>query len=181
LGAIARVTPGGHRFFWMKTFLMLLLGVSVGTIGTLMYFTIDIPYDSPGRDGPGGGNARLSLDEDALASIIGDQISQFEAFGADTAVGVRVHTNGLIDVNIGIGVSPVGTTILLVLDPEVVDGRLEIVVAQAQVGGLIAPREIARVIEEQLRRQLDALAAGFDYRITAIITTDRRLTFEIQI
>jgi hypothetical protein len=165
----------------MKTILYLLLGATAGAVGTVMFFTIDIAYESPGRDGPGGGNARLSLDEDALAIIVADQIQVLPPFDADAAVTVRVHTHGLIDVDIGMGVAPVGTTIRMVVDPEVVDGQLELVLVRAEVGGLIAPREITRLIEQQLHEQLEALAAGFEYRLTSIITTDRRLTLEIQI
>lgn len=160
--------------------MLLLLGVTAGAIGAVMFYTIDITYDSPGDDAPTGGNTRMSFDEDALATLIADEIGQFEIFGPDVGVIVVVNTNGLIDVNISTGAAPVGTT-SLVLDPEVIEGELEMVVVEAQMGGLIAPREIARVIEEQMRSQLDGLAAGLAYRITAIITTDRRLTLEIEI
>jgi hypothetical protein len=165
----------------MRTLLLLFLGTLLGIIGTLMFFTIDNPYDSTGIEGPGGGSARLSFGEDHLASIIAEQLREMGLFGPEANVGVRVHAHGLVDVNIGVGAAPVGSTISLSLDPEIIDGRLEVVVAQAQVGGLIAPREIARVVEVQLQEQLESLATGFEYRLTSIMTTERRLTLEIQI
>ncbi len=165
----------------MRTLLLLLLGVGVGVIGTLMFFTIENPYESPGPEGPGGGNARLSLDEETIALLLEGQVRRLEAFGEEAVVGARVHPHGLIEVNIGVIEAPAGSTINLELDPEVIDGQLEIVVASAQVGGLIAPREIADIVERQLQEQLAGLAAGFDYRLTAIMTTDQRLTLEIEI
>lgn len=158
---------------------MLGLGVTLGVIGAIMFFTVNIPYDNPGTDGPGQGNARVSVDEEVLGRIVAEELSEFAGFGPGTTVGVRILTRGVVELSIGVGASPAGS-INLELDPEVIDGRLELAVTRAQVGGLIAPREIANAIEQQLQTRLDGAAVGFDYRLIAIVTTDQRLTLEIE-
>jgi hypothetical protein len=167
----------------MRALLLLLMGGIAGVVATVMFFSLDpdYSYTSAGQDGAGGGNARLSLDEGAFSVIVRDQLSQVETFGADLNVVSRIEPNGLIEVDVAVGVNPVGFRASMVLDPEVVESRLVLVVAEAHLGALAAPEEVARILERQLQAQLDSLAAGFDYRLTLITTTDGRLTLEIAI
>ncbi len=167
----------------MRALLLLLMGGIAGVVATVMFFSLDpdYSYTSAGQDGTGGGNARLSLDEAAFSVIVQDQLSQLETFGADINVVSSIQANGLIEVNIAVGVNPVGFRAAIVLDPEVVDAKLSLVVAEARLGNLAAPEEIGRLIEQRMQQQLDALAGGFDYRLTLITTTEGRLTLEILI
>jgi hypothetical protein len=167
----------------MRALLLLLMGGIAGVVATVMFFSLDpdYSYSSAGQDGAGGGNARLSLDEGAFSVIVRDQLSQIETFGAELNVVSRIQPNGLIEVDVAVGVNPVGFRAMIVLDPEVVEAQLVLVVADARLGTLGAPEEIGRVLERQLQEQLDALAAGFEYRLTLITTTDGTLTLEIEI
>jgi len=165
----------------MRSLLLLAMGAVAGAVATVMFFSVDPAFEGQGDDGPGGGNARLSLDAEALATIVEARLEEVQPSGADTAVGVKINPNGLIDVTVTVGAPPVGVPVEFVLDPEVVEGGLEIVVVDARVGPLVAPEQLRDVVEKQLQDQLAALAGGFEYRLTAITTTDDRLTLEIEI
>lgn len=167
----------------MRALLLLLMGTIAGVVATVMFFSLDpdYSYTSAGQDGAGGGNARLSLDEGAFSAIVQSQLQQVETFGSDLNVVSTIQPNGLIEVDVIVGVNPVAFRATIILDPEVVDSKLEFVVADARLGNLAAPNDIAELLQRQIQRQLEAIAAGYDYRLTLITTTEGRLTLEIVI
>jgi hypothetical protein len=165
----------------MKPLLILLLGALCGSLATVLFFTIDPAFETDERDGAGGGNARISLDEDALASLITQQLPQVPGFDPDTRVQVTIDASGVIRVDLAVGKLGVGVQSSIVINPNVVDGRLHLSVVEAKLAPLVAPDQLAHAIEAPLQKRLDALANGFAYRLTSIATTDRRLTLEIKL
>jgi len=173
-----RTGPRYDRPF-MRALFFLVFGVACGVIGTVLLFTLDTSFHGNQREEAGGGNARISLDEDALARLIERQLPSLAGFGAQSTVKVNISENGLIEVTIGLGVPPVGLRGTITLNPDVVDGRLAVRVVGANLGGAVAPEQIARLVEAPLQERLDGLAAGLDYRLTSIATTEHRLTLEV--
>ncbi len=165
----------------MRTLLLLVLGGVCGALGTVLFFTIDPDFETNGADGAGGGNVTLVLDERALAIIIADQLPQIPAFGEKPHVEVTVGTAGIIKVEMTLGTLGVGLRSSITLDPNIVDGRLQLDVVEAALGEIAAPQAVADLMEEPIQQRLDELAGGLEYRLTSIRTTDRRLTMEIGI
>lgn len=165
----------------MKSLLLLALGGLAGALATVLVFTIDPNFDGTDADGAGGGNVTLSLSEAALATLIAEELPKLPAFGERPQVETVVGTNGIIRIDIGVGGLGVGLRSSITVNPNIVDGRLQLDVVEARLGELAVPEEIARLIEGPIQARLDALAEGFEYRLTAIRTTDRRLTLEIEI
>ncbi|MFN8618540.1 MAG: LmeA family phospholipid-binding protein [Dehalococcoidia bacterium] len=164
----------------MKSLFLLVLGALCGVLATVLFFTIDPTFDSSEADGAGGGNVTLSLSEEALAALIARELPQ-PAFGDAPQVQTTVGANGLVKVDIVVGGLGVGLRSGITLNPNIVDGKLKLEVVEANLGELDVPEEIAARIEAPIQARLDSLAAGLDYRLTAIRTTEHRLTFEIQI
>lgn len=166
----------------MHGLLLLLFGALCGAVGTALFFTIDPSFETAGGDGAGGGNARISLDEEALATLVEQQLTGIVGLPAGTAVTVVVEEAGLLQVNLVLpAAAGFGIRAGIVLDPEVVNGRLQFNIVEASLGRLAGPEAIAEGIAHPLRQRLEALSGGLDYRLTSIRTTDRRLTLEIAI
>jgi hypothetical protein len=164
----------------MRSLLLLLLGTGIGIVATVMFITLNPTFETSERDGAGGGNARLSLDEDALATLIHRELTATAGFEDITRVNVRILEEGVIEVETTVAATRiVGVRGTIVLNPDIQDGRLRLRVVSA--GQIDLPEEIARLIEAPLQARLDNLASGLDYRLTSITTTDRRLTLEIAI
>ena len=165
----------------MKSLLVLFLGGLAGVLGTVLIFSIDPDFEPDERDGAGGGNARLSLDEEAIAGLIAAQIAELTGVTSDTRVEVTVDPAGVLRVQIGVGTLGVGLRSSIVLNPNIVDGRLVLDVVEASLGELAVPEELARLIEAPIQQRVNGLAGEFEYRLTSIATTDRRLTLEIRL
>ncbi len=165
----------------MKSLFLLLLGALCGVLATVLFFTIDPTFDSPQADGAGGGNVTLALSEEALASLIAKELPSLPGFGDAPQVQTTVGSNGLVKVDIVVGGLGVGLRSGLTFNPNIVDGKLKLEVVEANLGELAVPEDIAQAVEAPIQARLDSLADGFQYRLTAIRTTEHRLTFEIQI
>lgn len=165
----------------MKSLLLLVLGGLCGVLATVLFFTVDPTFQAADTDGAGGGNVTLVLDERALAVIIAEQLPRIPAFGEKPHVEVTVGTAGIVKVEMTLGTLGVGLRSSITLDPNIVDGRLQLDVVEAALGEIAAPDMVADLIEEPIQARLDDLAGGLDYRLTSIRTTDRRLTLEIAI
>ena len=165
----------------MRSLFMLAFGVVSGVIATVLLFSLDTTFDSDPDDGAAGGNARLVFDEDGLAAIIRDDLPDLEGFASITLVDVEVRDEGVIVVELGAGGGGVGITGDIVLDPNIVDGRLEIEVIDTRLGPIGVPTPLAELIEEQLRAALDNLDPSIDYRLVAITTLDNQLTLEVEL
>ena len=165
----------------VKSLAALALGVLCGVVGTVLFFTLDPSFDPSETNGAGGGNARISFDEEALATLIAAELPALPGFADARTVSVSVEPEGLIRITVGIGTLSLGIRSTIAIDPDVEDGKLKLIVANASLGGLALPDEVARVIERPLQARLDALADGFSYRLTSITTADHRLTLEIAI
>ncbi len=164
----------------MRSLLLLLLGAGVGIVATLMFITLDPVFERDEHDAAGGGNARLSFDEDGLALMILTELSESIDFGQVTRVEVRILSEGSIEVSTTVAADRImAQRWKVVLNPDIQDGRLVIRVVGAEQ--LEVPEQVARLIEAPLQERLDSLAAGLDYRLTSITTTERRLTLEISI
>lgn len=164
----------------MRSFLLLLLGTGIGVVGTLMFTTLDPVFETDERDGAGGGNARISFDEDALALVIYNELSGSLDFEDVTRVDVRILEEGVIEVATTVAADRImAQRWKIVLNPDIHEGRLVLrVVAAEQIE---FPDQVAQMIEAPLQARLESLAAGLDYRLASIATTDRRLTLEISI
>lgn len=165
----------------MRSLLLLALGGVCGVLGTVLFFTVDPNFESNGADGAGGGNITLSLDERALAVIIAEQLPKIPAFGEKPLVEVTVGTAGIVKVEMTVGTLGVGLRSSITLDPNIVNGSLQLDVVEAALGEIAAPQAVADLLEEPIQRRLDELAGGLQYRLTSIRTTDRRLTLEISV
>lgn len=165
----------------MRAIFLLGLGLISGVVATVMFFTLT---DLPGEDAvihAGGGNARLSLDDDALSKLYEDVLRPALEPDAAISVATMVEDDGLIRVTVLVGPLGVEDEARLVLDPEVVDGELSIAVVESvgdMAGGPIA---MTSRLEGRLRSQLAALAGGLPYRLVSITTRDGQLTLEIAI
>jgi hypothetical protein len=156
------------------------IGVLFGVVGTVMFLTLT---DLPGRRSNVNaaiGDARVVLAEAALEQLIEIALAPELSPGTPVKVTVAVLDTGLLEVNLLVGPLGVQEDSRLVLDPEILDGSLSMLLVESEgtVGG--APPLIVPLIEAPLRRQLDALAMGLPYRLSAISTRDSQLTLEIE-
>ena len=165
----------------MKSLLLLGLGTLCGVLATVLFFTIDPTFDSPEADGAGGGNISVTFTEEALALLIARELPELPAFGAAPQVRTTVGANGLVKVDGVVGGLGVGLRTGITVNPNIVNGKLQLDVVEANLGDLAVPEELARVLEAPLAERLDSLANGQPYRLTAIRTTEQRLTLEIQV
>ena len=165
----------------VKSLAALTLGVLCGVVGTVLFFTLDPSFEPSETNGAGGGNARISFDEEALATLVAAELPALPGFADARTVSVSVEPEGLIKISISAGVQSLGLRSTITIDPDVENGKLKLIVANASLGGLALPDEVARLIERPLRARLEALADGFEYRLTSITTADHRLTLEIAI
>ena len=165
----------------MKSLLFLILGAACGVVATVLLFTVDPNFDGTDADGAGGGNVTLILSEEALGTIVARELPKLPAFGEQPQVSVTVGSNGILKIDIAIGGLGVGLRGSITVNPEIVDGALALEVVEARIGELAVPQELADFIEGPIQQRIDAAAGGFDYRVTALRTTDHRLAIEIEI
>lgn len=166
----------------MRSLFLLAFGVLCGAVGTVLFFTLDPTFEGSGNPNVGVGNARLSLDEDALGKIATDQVRGISEHTKGSVVRASVREDGLLTFDITLaGPLSVGLKSSITVDPEVTAGQLELNVVDASLGELALPEQVAELIERPLQARLDALAGNLDYRVTSIQTADRRLTLEIEV
>lgn len=164
----------------MRSFLLLLLGAGIGLVGTLMFITVDPVFQTDERDGAGGGNARLSFDEDALAALVYGELRGAIGYEDVTRLDVRIMGEGSIELAATVAADRImAQRWRIVLNPDIHEGRLTMRVVEAEQ--IEYPEEVARMIEEPLQVRLDSLAEGLEYRLASITTTERRLTLEISV
>ena len=165
----------------MRTLLALLLGVVCGVVGTVVLFTIDPDFDGTEADGAGGGNVTLVLSEEALSTLVVGELRALPAFGDQAIAAVTVGSNGIMVIDMTVGGLGVGFRGQLTVNPEIANDHLKLEVVEARLGELAVPEELAELLEEPIQQRLDSLAGDFEYRVTAIRTTDRRVAIEIEI
>jgi uncharacterized protein YpmS len=170
-----------HRAYPMRSIFLLLLGGLCGALAMVLVTTIDPDFDGDAIEGTGGGNVAITFDEESLAIIIEEQLPELPAFAERPKVEVRVQTNGTLRVEIGVGELGIGVRSSIELNPNIVDGQVEIEVVSASLGQLALPDQVAMLVEQPIQQRLDSLAEGFEYRVTSIRTTDRQLVIEILI
>jgi hypothetical protein len=147
----------------------------------VLFFSLDTTFEADPDDSAGGGNARLVFDEPGLEALIEKEIGGIEGFAEVSTVDVSIEEEGVIRLTLGVGNGQVGISGDLVLDPNVVDGKLDVEVVQAGLGGLGLPEPLAEIIERKLQEQLDALDPEVDYRLVSITTTNRELGLEVEL
>lgn len=165
----------------MRSLFLLMLGFVGGAVATVLFFTLDPTFDAGNPNDVGGGNARLSLDEDALSAIATEQLRASLGFARDAVVTADVRENNLITFDVVVGARVGGIRTSITFDPEIVDGRLQLQVVEANLGQLAVPGEVAAVLAAPLQARLDALAGSLDYRLTSITTAGNRLTLEVEV
>jgi len=164
----------------MRSLFLLGLGLLCGVVGTVLFFTLDPTFEASGNPNIGVGNARISLDEDALSKIATEQVQGISELTEDAVVRATVREEGLVTFDITVGALNVGFKTSITVDPEVNAGRLELNVVEASLGELALPEQVADLLEGPLQARIDALAGGRDYRLMSIQTADKRLTLEIE-
>lgn len=165
----------------MRPFLSLLFGVLLGATAVLVYFTVDTDFDPDTPDDGGVGNVRLEFHREALEILIAEQLQGVEGVPGDPSVAVVVREEGLLEIELGVGAGSVGVRGTVVVNPEVVEGRLVLEVVEARVGQLPAPEAVVPRLEEALGRAIANIGDGREYRLVAIITRDGVLAFEVEI
>lgn len=166
----------------MRLFLSLVFGALLGATAVLVYLTVDTDFDPGNHDGGGGvGNIRVEFDRDALEALIAQQLSEIDGLPDERSVSVLVREEGLVDVDLAVGAGDLGVTGTVVLNPEVVEGRLAIEVVEARVGDLPAPDAFVAPLEAAIAASFAGVADGLEYRLVAIITRDGVLAFEIAV
>ena len=165
----------------MRSLFMLALGLVSGAVATVLFFTLDPSFDAGNPNNVGGGNARFSLDEDALSALATRELRGASGFAGDAVVRADIREDGLVTFAITFGASIVGVKTSITIDPEIREGRLQLDVVDASLGELALPGEVAGILEAPLQERLDTLAGGLDYDLRSISTADDRLTLEIAI
>ncbi|OAI40526.1 hypothetical protein AYO38_05845 [bacterium SCGC AG-212-C10] len=156
----------------VRTAYLLLIGVLSGVIGTVMVQTLR-PAPKDAIPEPGGGNSRMSLDEDALAVIAQQGLpANIAIHGAKLTASVK--SEGQVELYVTYTTGDPSLPTKIVFDPDVVDGRLRL----TPVGDTASEVSLG-LLEEALRARIRAVAGVADYKLAAITTTDRRLGFEI--
>lgn len=156
-------------------------GVLAGAIGMVLWFTLDPDWNSTSGAVRGGGNITVTFDEQALAAMIAGEILALGGAGGAPAVDVEVESAGLVRVAILPGASGAGLRASLVLDPDVVEGRLHLRVTEAVPGAAGTPEALARLLEEELGGRLDEAAGALPYRLVSIRTVERRLSLDLKL
>lgn len=162
----------------MRPLLILLLGALAGGIATIMFQTLDPDGGAPPPVAPsGGGNARISIDADALKVLVTDILG--DEFG-NILVDVRVEERGLLFIMMRSADVPAGLDGSLVVNPELdtASGDLVLLQDENETEGIF-PDRLAPALEKALRDRLVALAGGHPYRVTAITTAGNRLGIEL--
>lgn len=162
----------------MRALFLVLFGVACGVVGTVLFTTVNPAFNGDERDTAGGGNARISLDEDALATLIRANLADLPG-GDAMKVTTDIQDSGIVAVRIVVGAGALDVGGTMEIDPDVVDGRLKLNVVSSSLGKLAVPDAIVERIQRPLQERLDALAGEHAYRLTSIATADGRLTLEI--
>lgn len=165
----------------MRLFLSIAFGALIGAVAVLVYLTVDTDFDPDDPDDGGVGNVRLEFDNDALEILVRRELAKIDEIPADPSVNVLVRDDGYVDVVLGLGAGGLGVAGTIVVNPEVVEGRLALEVVEARFGEFRAPDAFVPLLEEALVRSMDGVAEGVEYRLVAIITRAGVLAFEIAI
>ena len=164
----------------MRSALILVLGVASGVVGAVLLFTLTGTFDTDGPDDSGGGNARVEIHDDALATLITSRLGQLVTEEAVAAT-VSILDSGRFEIAVLVGEPGVGAASRLVLDPDVVEGSLLFTVVESDLEGLPQEAQTVAFLMGPLYTQLDALAGGLPYRLVSITTRNGKLTLDIVI
>lgn len=164
------------RALWLVGF-----GALFGVVGTVLFIAAEPALPGGEGDAWGGGNASVTLSEEALAVLVRREIAESGLLPESTSVDVAVRDDGLLELRLGLGASTFRFQGWMRLDPSIADGRLEMRVVDTFLGDLVAAGVVQRLIEEPLQRRMESVAGGLGYRLTGIRTDDRKLTMEILI
>jgi hypothetical protein len=163
----------------MRGALLLLLGFASGIVGAVLLFTIAGTFDPDGPDDSGGGNARVEIHEDALATLIGSRVGQLVSSDVVIAVTVAILDTGRLEIEMVLGDPALGGVNRIELNPEVVEGSLQFAVVFSELDGLPQEAQTVAFLTGPLYTQMDALAGGLPYRLVAITTRNGKLTLDI--
>ena len=164
----------------MRGLFVFLLGVAVGGLAVVLAYTLDDSPDPEDATATILGNARYTVDEGAFATIVNQQVEALPSFSGALATEVTVREDGLIDIVMGTATEP-PTRVALTLDPEVVNGKLELTVVASEFAENITPEELVPFVQRALEERLIALAGTEDYTLVSIVTLDGLLTLEIEV
>lgn len=166
----------------MRGLLLLLLGLASGVVGAVLLFTLVDTFDTGGPERTGGGNARVELEQSALSYLIQRRAELIVPENEPLHIGTTIYDTGNIEIRITIGEIGVAEESRIVLDPEVVDGKLEFTVVESELAeDMPSEAQLASILMRPLYDQLSALAGGGEYRLTSITTRDGMLRLEVQL
>ena len=164
----------------MRSLFLLILGIVAGVFGTILWTTLDPTLDSTEPETALGGNARISLSEAALATVIKQNLEDLPG-ASDMRVSTDIREDGIVAVSLTVGTGALAVKATLETDPDVVAGRLKLNVVSSSLGKVALPEDIVERIERPLQQRLDDLSGGLEYTLRSISTAEHRLTLEIEI
>lgn len=159
----------------MRSLVILVLGAVAGVVAVIMFQTLDSDSASPPPATSGGGNTRMSFDQDALVALLATGLGDQVPLGS---LKVTVEPRGVMLVSIRGLAPPESISGDITLDPDLQDGQLVLTIVD--VDGAIPPMLVEN-LQAALRVRLQTLAGRDDYRVTAITTAGNRLEIEIEI
>ncbi len=86
----------------MRSLFLLILGIVAGVFGTILWTTLDPTLDSTEPETALGGNARISLSEDALATVIKQNLEDLPG-ASDMRVSTDIREDGIVAVSLTVG------------------------------------------------------------------------------
>jgi len=143
----------------MRSLFLLILGIVAGVFGTILWTTLDPTLDSTEPETALGGNARISLSEDALATVIKQNLEDLPG-ASDMRVSTDIREDGIVAVSLTVGTGALAVKATLETDPDVVAGRLKLNVVSSSLGKVALPEDIVERIERPLQQRLDDLSGG---------------------
>lgn len=180
-GVGLRASGEGGTLGVMRAPWVFVAGVLAGAMLMVLWLTLDPDWNGSSGAVGGGGNIAVVFDERALAAMVAAELAALGGVGGSPAVDVDVLREGLLVVSVLSGASGTGPRASVMLDPDVVEGRLRLRVGEGSLGALGAPEVFAELLEGEIGRRLDEAAGGLPYRLVAIWTVERRLRLDLKI
>ncbi len=159
----------------MRSLVILVLGAMAGVVAVIMLQTLDSDGSSPPTVTSGGGNTRMSFDEDALVALLAADLGEQVPLGS---LEVTVEARGVILVSIRGLAPPESISGDITLDTDRQDGQILHTIVDLDRA---IPPMLVENLQAALRVRLQTLAGREDYRVTAITTAGNRLEIEIKI
>lgn len=167
----------------MRPFAWFLFGALAGIVGTVMVYSLNPIFRGDEGETAGGGNVRLVLDVDAVASlaeVVAGDLARPMAEQPQVSAEAVIQTSGLIELQlqarVGDAAAAEGS---VTFDPEIVDGTLVLDVNRDGLPGLVDAQALAEGMARRLDSWFALVTLGRPYRVVAIATVDGRFAIEL--